>query len=69
MENNHSSLFHGERVASLEARVTQNEQSVSGAWDAIDDIKDRIFNILLVVCGACVTSTATLLWYLIDKTK
>lgn len=69
MENSQPPPFHGERVASLEARVTQNEQSVSGAWEAIDDIKDRIFNILLVVCGACVTSTASLLWYLIDKTK
>ena len=69
MDNNQPLHFHGERVASLEARVTQNEQSVSGAWDAIDDIKDRIFNILLVVCGGCVTSTAALLWYLIDKTR
>lgn len=69
MENNHPTHLHGERVASLEARVSQTEHSVGGAWDAIDDIKDRLFNILLVVCGSCVTSTAALLWYLIDKTR
>jgi hypothetical protein len=64
-EHSTPSHFHGERVAALEARVQHNEQSIGDAWDSIAEIKDRLFNIALVVAGGCITGSAFLVWYTI----